>query len=94
MRRVVVTGLGVVSPLGIGVGKFWGALIKGESGIRSVIQESEGESQRWDQEERKRLASLPSTIAGIVSNFDPSLYMTPKVFFFFNFVLCFLFLKN
>ena len=36
MKRVVVTGLGVVSPVGIGVERFWQALLAGESGISQV----------------------------------------------------------
>lgn len=32
MRRVVITGLGVVSPIGIGVDPFWKALVIGTSG--------------------------------------------------------------
>lgn len=35
-RRVVVTGLGVVSPVGIGVENFWKSLIAGKSGIRPI----------------------------------------------------------
>ena len=35
-KRVVITGMGVVSPVGTGVEKFWQALIKGQSGIRTV----------------------------------------------------------
>ena len=35
-RRVVVTGLGVISPVGSGVEKFWKSLVEGKSGIRSV----------------------------------------------------------
>ncbi|NFV80147.1 beta-ketoacyl-ACP synthase II [Magnetospirillum aberrantis] len=36
MRRVVVTGLGIVSPLGCGVEHTWKRLINGESGIRAI----------------------------------------------------------
>ena len=35
-RRVVVTGLGVISPVGSGVEKFWKSLINGKSGIRPI----------------------------------------------------------
>jgi len=35
-KQVVITGMGVVSPVGCGIEKFWAALIKGQSGIRPV----------------------------------------------------------
>ena len=56
-RRVVVTGHGVVTPLGTGVEKFWAALQKGECGIRQV--------QSFSTED------LYITIAGEVPDFDP-----------------------
>ena len=56
-RRVVVTGQGVVTPLGTGVDKFWAALQKGECGIRQV--------QSFDTQD------LYITIAGEIPDFDP-----------------------
>lgn len=35
-RRVVVTGLGLITPLGIGVKKSWDGLVSGKSGIRKI----------------------------------------------------------
>src|SRR2546427_11632370 len=35
-KRVVITGLGVVSPIGIGVGEFWKAALAGDCGISAV----------------------------------------------------------
>ena len=52
MRRVVVTGLGLVTPLGCGVEQTWENLIAGRSGIRGI--------QSFD------VTDLPSKIAGIV----------------------------
>lgn len=52
MRRVVITGLGIVSPLGVGVNHNWDRLIKGESGIRKI--------QKFDA------SDLSSQIAGEV----------------------------
>jgi 3-oxoacyl-[acyl-carrier-protein] synthase II len=56
MRRVVVTGLGMVSPLGVGVAGCWERLINSESGIRGI--------QSFD------VSDLPSRIAGQVPRGD------------------------
>jgi len=64
MRRVVVTGLGVVSALGTGVEKNWAALTNGQCGI--------GKITRFDASE------LPSQIAGEVKDFDAEQYIDKK----------------
>ena len=56
-RRVVVTGLGLISPLGTGVEKNWEALMAGRSGI--------GQITRFDT------ADFPTRIAGEVRDFEP-----------------------
>lgn len=56
-RRVVITGLGVVAPNGIGKEQFWGACVAGKSGIRLITQ--------FDA------SSIPSRIAGEVPDFVP-----------------------
>jgi len=64
MRRVVVTGLGTVTPVGIGVEKSWQAITNGESGIDLVT--------RFDA------SDFPSRIAGEVKGFDPEEYIEKK----------------
>ncbi len=71
MRRVVVTGLGLVTPLGSGVEPTWQRLIAGKSGIRAI--------QNFD------VSDLPSKVAGQVPSgetaeglFNADDYMEPK----------------
>ena len=64
MRRVVVTGIGVVTPLGIGKEAFWDGLANGRSGVRRIT--------RFDPSE------LTSQIAGEVPDFEPLDYMDRK----------------
>ena len=59
-RRVVVTGLGLLSPLGTSVKQSWTRLIAGESGIVSLLTHPSTTAQRDEY------AVLPSTVAGIV----------------------------
>ena len=64
-RRVVVTGLGVVSPIGIDLKSFWENLVNGKSGIRPITQ--------FDS------ATFDCRIAGEILDFNPSLYFNnPK----------------
>lgn len=63
-RRVVVTGLGLVTPLGIGVQETWDSLIQGRSGV--------GKITLFDT------SNYPVQIAAEVKNFDPSQYIEPK----------------
>ncbi|MCL6448420.1 MAG: beta-ketoacyl-ACP synthase II [Armatimonadetes bacterium] len=63
-KRVVVTGLGIVSPLGIGVGTFWANLTAGVSGV--------GRITRFDPE------GYTTQIAAEVKDFDPADYFEKK----------------
>ncbi len=63
-KRVVVTGLGMVSPLGIGVNENWEAICQGKSGIGPVT--------RFD------ITDFPSKIAGEVKGFNPEDFIDKK----------------
>jgi len=63
-RRVVVTGLGIISPVGNTVAQAWEAVTAGRSGI--------GPISRFDT------ATFPTKIAGEVRNFDPASYLPAK----------------
>ena len=63
-RRVVVTGLGIISPVGIGVVEAWDAILAARSGIGPIT--------RFDA------STFPSRIAGEVKNFDVARYLSAK----------------
>ncbi|MBI4683876.1 MAG: beta-ketoacyl-ACP synthase II [Nitrospirae bacterium] len=63
-RRVVVTGVGLVTPLGIGVEETWKGLIEGRSGIRRITQ--------FDA------SQFITHIAGEIEGFNPEEYIEPK----------------
>ncbi len=63
-RRVVITGMGVISPLGLEVSTFWNALTAGQSGVRLI--------SLFDP------SGLDVQIAGEVPDFDPARYMPAK----------------
>jgi 3-oxoacyl-[acyl-carrier-protein] synthase II len=62
-RRVVVTGVGLVTPLGVGVARNWESLLAGRSGIRRVTS--------FDT------SRLPCRVAGEVQDFDPARWVEP-----------------
>ena len=63
-RRVVITGLGAVSPFGVGVDKLWNSLVEGKSGIST--------SESID------ISKHVVKISGEVKDFDPEQYLDPK----------------
>src|SRR5262245_49907951 len=63
-RRVVITGVGLVSPLGLGTRENWEALVAGRCGIGPIT--------RFDT------ADYPAKIAGEVKGFDPANYSPAK----------------
>ena len=63
-RRVVITGLGAVSPFGVGVDKFWHSLVEGKSGIST--------SELID------VSKHVVKISGEVKNFNADDYLDPK----------------
>jgi 3-oxoacyl-[acyl-carrier-protein] synthase II len=63
-RRVVVTGLGLVCPLGVGTEESWRALVEGRSGIGPITQ--------FDA------STYPTRIAGEVKGFDPEKFMEKR----------------
>ena len=63
-RRVVVTGLGLVCPVGIGVEESWQALVAGKSGIAPITH--------YDA------STYPTRIAGEVKGFEPEKFMERK----------------
>ena len=64
LRRVVVTGLGVISPVGIDVASAWDSIINARSGIGPIT--------RFDS------TAFNTHIAGEVKGFDPAKYMSGK----------------
>ena len=63
-RRVVITGMGAVTPVGIGVNAFWNNLLAGQNGIDRITL--------FDP------CNLRSSLAGEVKDFDPEKCQTAK----------------
>lgn len=63
-RRVVITGIGAITPLGLNKDEFWEGLIKGKSGVERITS--------FD------VSEFPTQIAAQVKNFEPTDYMEKK----------------
>jgi 3-oxoacyl-[acyl-carrier-protein] synthase II len=63
-RRVVITGMGIISPVGIGLSDNWQGIVEGRSGIGLITQ--------FDA------TGFPSMIAGEVKGFDPAAFLPEK----------------
>ena len=63
-RRVVITGMGVIAPNGIGIENFWDSLVQGRSAVRKITH--------FDA------SSYPCQVAAEVPDFNPTDYMDPK----------------
>jgi 3-oxoacyl-[acyl-carrier-protein] synthase II len=63
-RQVVVTGIGVVSPIGIGCDSFWQSLCEGRSGVGRITQ--------FDA------SSMPVPFGAELKDFDPKLHVKPR----------------
>jgi len=72
MRRVVITGMGIVSPLGVGVDKNWAELTAGKSGIRKIT--------RFDASDMSsQIAGMvPYQNEGVADGFNPDDTLAPK----------------
>jgi len=66
MIDVAITGIGVISSLGIGREAFWGNCSKAKTGIKRITSFDTG--------------SLRSNIAGWIDDFDPGQFMPPKCY--------------
>jgi 3-oxoacyl-[acyl-carrier-protein] synthase II len=63
-RRVVITGMGVVTSVGTGIGQFWDSIISGKSGVSRI--------ETFDVEK------IASKIAAQIKDFDPTTFMDSK----------------
>jgi 3-oxoacyl-[acyl-carrier-protein] synthase II len=63
-KRVVITGMGAMTPLGESIGEYWSGLVNGRSGIGPITLVDSSD--------------YPCKIAGEVSGFDPARYINPK----------------
>ena len=66
MSDIVITGIGVITPIGVGREIFWKNLRQAKSGLKKITS--------FDT------SPFHSNVAGVVNDFDPSRYMPPKTY--------------
>lgn len=66
MDDIVITGIGVISPLGVGREAFWESTRKAETGIKRITCFN--------------TSAFRSNVAGWIRDFDPSCFMAPKIY--------------
>jgi 3-oxoacyl-[acyl-carrier-protein] synthase II len=66
MSNIVITGMGVISPMGVGCETFWENCQKAESGIRKITS--------FDT------SAFRSNIAGLVEGFNPGQFMPSRIY--------------
>ena len=64
-EKIVITGMGAVTPVGIGVDNYWNALVEGKTGVAEITS--------FDT------TDLPVKIAAMVKDFDAAKYMDRKL---------------
>ena len=70
-QRIVITGMGLVTPLGVGVESVWQRLIKGESGIRTI-------KQPWVEGLKTQIAGLVPSHLEQANGFNANDYLSDK----------------
>src|SRR5687767_14133701 len=63
-REIVITGVGIVSPIGIGKDAFWNSLCEQKSGVVPLVF--------------LKAAQLPAPFGGEITNFEPKNYVQPR----------------
>lgn len=71
-KRIVVTGMGAITPLGCGVEQVWRRLLAGQSGIRSLPEELIGELSTTIG------GQVPDSLQDPEAGFDPNQLLAPK----------------
>jgi len=76
--QVVITGVGIVSSIGIGHDVYWDALLAGDSGIKSLAERNDGGAQPHSNDTTEGSAESPIWIGAPITDFDPKQFVKPR----------------